>query len=255
MPNTLLATQVPVPNYYSGLLKLYDIEQGTSDPPISRKVTSGDTVTVPTNITRNAGGQDLLARYGAGAYGIAYGLGLSAGSGLNVVIAVGQAVADGVIDVPVALTLTVADNSPRIHVWLKQDGTATYANNLLTVPTGGIVYLGSCVTSGGSITGGSFDTSGVMYIVNGTPERTTADPGKPGDTPSANTRFWTTTLGGRWLWDGTRYYRQMDGMSVNQTTINTGESLAVPPSTQVWLYGDIVCDGTLLVDGSMRIDN
>lgn len=230
MAIALLASQVPIPNYYSGLLTLADIEAYNFPPPVSRTIVQGMIAEGPPNITRNAGGQDLQARYGCGAYGVANGLGLSDGGGLDVVVAAGAAVADGVIDVPEDIIITIT-NGGRNHLWLCQDGTGTHELTALTVPTGGIVYLGSVVASGGAISG-AFDYSGVVYIKNGVAERSTADPAEPGDVPSAETRYWTKTLGGLYWWDGAAYHRLSDGMSPSLSTIPAGKTVTIPTGMQ-----------------------
>lgn len=203
------AVQVPLSALYVG-----------ADPPTP---TTGDSITagssastnaLPTKFNRNALRADIAGRYGMGAYAVLWGLTLSAGSGLTLRVANGQAALDGPVDVKDDAgyeTLALTDNVVN-RVWLSRGGTlnkVTAASASPLDPPDALVpwaYLGAVACAGGSIVG--FDLSGVLSLLQGNLLwRRTADAGEPDDTPAAGVRFLTRTAGGLYLWDGLQYDR------------------------------------------------
>ena len=149
--------------------------------------------------------QNLLGRFGAGgAYCVLYGLALSAGSGLTLNIAAGQANIDGPVQIPIN-TMAMPDNhtgagGDRIWIWLAQAGTLSYVTNSLAPPAGNQLCLGSVTTASGAIT--AVDNSGVVVGVGGVLFRSTADTTFPSDAPSSSVTVYTKTPTGTYHWDG-----------------------------------------------------
>lgn len=190
------------------------LPQGTSSAALlsscSNSATSAPGESTFTSYFTQTDLNQLLARIanaisfgGAGAYGVVSGLTLSAGSGLvaNVDSGVGQA---GQSLQYAGGSLALADNSTN-RVWLTQGGTLASVTDT-SVPTGGVLFIGVLLTSGGAITG-SADYSGVMYIANGKAQRNTADYGAPTDSPASYLHFLTRTNYGLWQWTGAEYLR------------------------------------------------
>ncbi len=203
MTVSLLAEQCPAIQTPTALITKSSAYALSATAPVAQSLSTGDTTTVGPKLNSNAMQLDLLGRYGGGGYAVAYGLTLSApASGLNLNIAAGHAVIDGVVEVPAATTLAVPGSAARVYVWLQQNGTLTYTTSL-TAPAGACCFLGSCVTGAGNIT--DVDTSGVLYLRGGVLWRETADEGEPTDEPPATVMLFTRTLGGLYQWDGTEY--------------------------------------------------
>jgi hypothetical protein len=161
---------------------------------------------------------------------------------------------DGLVELASNTTITLPDNSPRVFVWLKRDGTLDKTNNVLTPPVRQpATLLFSCKTDSptGSIT--SVDYSGVCHCVGGVAIRDTGDAGKPTDAPAATTAFWTRTSGGAWFWDGTQYLMALDGLALNQDVIAVGESVVIPANYQSLLFNSLTVLGTETVLGRQRI--
>ena len=120
----------------------------------------------------NATAQDIIARYGAGCYCVGQGLALSIGTLLNVDVAAGQGMIDGVVEFTATQTVAVSPNESRGFIWLKSDNTLVATSNK-TPPAGNVLHIGSFVSNGTNVT--SVDQSGVMTFKNGAPWRETAD--------------------------------------------------------------------------------
>lgn len=198
MPVTLTAANCPIPTRATTC-----IDPAAATPLVAQPITAGMTTALLAAFNTNAAQLDAIGRAGAGCYGVAFGLGLSAGSGLTLNVAAGQAVLDGPRTLPSGATLGLSDNTARVYVWLSQAGALLGVNNSLAAPAGTYVFLGSAVTSGGAIT--SVDSSGVVFLRCGTPWRQTADTSTPGDAPYSDTLFFTRTTNAVWLWDGSAY--------------------------------------------------
>lgn len=178
------------------------LDNTAANPPTSSPLVQGQPYTAVLN--RDFKASDLGHRYGAGGYGIGYGLGLSAGTGLLVAVADGQALIDGIVEVRSAANVVLAASSVN-WIWLRQDGTLIAQDDTTAKPSGNCCLLGAAVTDGTGVT--SIDTSGVVYWLGGQMWRTTNDLGKPADTPSSSLRFFTRTQTGVWFWDGASYQR------------------------------------------------
>lgn len=205
MAATLLASACPSPPVAGTVF--WETDQnvsGASGLPVSVAFTTGMTLPAAATLNKNSAMQDLLGRYGAGGYAVAYGLVVSAGSGLTVSVSAGHALMDGIVEPgKTATTVVVPASSARAWIWLKQDKTFTVQNNVTTKPAGNCVLVGSCVTDGSGVL--SVDTSGVVYLQNGFPWRDTADTGAPTDTPDATWRGFTKTSAGVFFWTGTAW--------------------------------------------------
>lgn len=187
-------------------------------------------------LNENSKNANLSQRYGSGGYGVGYGLALSAGTGLTGVVANGQAVIDGVVEVYnlSAIVLTASSNN---WVWLKQDGTI-YIGTTTTKPSGNCCLLGCLITNGSGVT--SSDTSGVVYWNGGLMWRTTADAGMPADTPDSSLRFYTQTLGGVWFWNGASYAQVVSASGqlispYNQESLSATKTLVAGSPNVQWL--------------------
>jgi hypothetical protein len=160
----------------------------------------------------------LIATYGGGAFGVLQGLAPTTFDGLNLTFAAGQALVGGIAELSVGGVITLPDNTSNIWIWLKAGVQPALGATLLqavatstTPPTGQWTLIGNATTSGGVVT--AIDLSGVVYLANGLPARTTADTGAPGDSPNVASRILTYTQGGSYQWDGTAH-RQLTPASV-----------------------------------------
>lgn len=252
MSPTLLAANCPAIQVPAAMLSLalaYSTPGGNA--PTARTFSAGDTTTVGPKLNANASRLDLAGRYGGGAYAVAWGLALSVpGSGLALPVAAGHALVDGPVEIASATTVTVPNGSPRVWIWLTQAGALTAVNNSLTPPAGAVCLLGSCVTSGGNVT--SVDTSGVLYMRGGVPWRQTADTGAPGDTPPAGMVFVARTLGGLYLWDG-QAYSAIGAEAGVFDAIAAANTFTVPAGRQVSLFDQLAVNGTLTINGKVRV--
>lgn len=208
---TLTADLCPVPVVPAALLSI-----AGGAPNVASTVTSlaSGIGSLSTPFNRNAVRIDTLGRAGAGAYAIDWdsnpasavlpGLDLTVDSGLDLAIAAGQAVLDSVVQKLAPVTVTLTDNIARVYLWMSSNGTIHQVNNSTTPPAvGAVAYLGSAVTSGGSIT--AVDGSGVCYFKSGMVVRRTADVGCPSDSPPAGLCFVNVCVGGAFLWTGEGY--------------------------------------------------
>ncbi len=196
---------------------------------------------------------DQTGRYGAGIIGVPDGptkIVLGVGSGLSLAVGAGHAMIGGPVEVPTGTTLAVLDNTSRVWIWLRQTGSVLAYTTTTTPPAGECCLLGSCVTSGGSIT--SVDTSGVVYLRGGIGWRQTADVGPPSDTPPATVMFFSQTATGTYLWDGTNWQQQSTG-AVETDTVASGASLAVGDGQQISLFDSLTVYGTFTNYGKVRV--
>lgn len=256
MAFTLTAANCPIPQRATDFLRVLDGENTTGNAPVSRRFVPASNLGLSSSkLNANFTMQDLLGRYGEpGVNSVAYGLTFVSAAALVATVAAGQSVMDGLVELPSNTTIALPDNSPRVFVWLKRDGTLDKTNNVLTPPVGQpATLLFSCKTDSptGSIT--SVDYSGVCHCVGGVAIRDTGDAGKPTDAPAATTAFWTRTSGGAWFWDGTQYLMALDGLALNQDVIAVGESVVIPANYQSLLFNSLTVLGTETVLGRQRI--
>lgn len=248
MPVVLLATQCPLPVIDTALATLTSAENTTGANGLTARTFAAGNTVISSKLNRNAKQMDLQSRYGGGGYGIVNGLALSAGSGLTLNIAAGQANIDGIIGstaAEAATTLAVPDNHPsatdRVWIWLSRAGAISSTLNT-TPPATNCCLLGSCTTSGGVIT--AVDTSGVVYLRGGQLWRETADTGPPGDSPNAAIRLFTLTWGGVYEWTGTAHKPFYATMNPNKKVLGNGEAAAIGADEQVVVYGGVSVTGT-----------
>jgi len=199
MAVTLLASQCPSPPVPSAILNPAGLV-----PTVSKALAAGDRSRLLTVVNENAARADAVGRWGGGAWAVAFGLGISIGTGLAVNVATGQAVIDNVVTLDSTLAVGVLDGITRGYLWLSQAGTVTVVNNSLTPPAGAYCFLGSFVSAAGAVS--SVDTSGVLYLKGGQAVRFTADTSCPTDSPPAQLTCHVFGGGGVWYWDGTRYW-------------------------------------------------
>lgn len=210
MATALLASEVPSPPVPSTAYWLSDALNNGDLPPQSAGFAE---LTYSTSAMArfNALGMrvDLQARYGGGGNCKVYGLVVSLTSGLGISVTAGQAYVNaGIVEKPATFThsVTAYGAAHRVHLWLKADGSIGETDNVTTTPAYQAVYLGSVLINGSNNALSSFDDAGVMWLVNGVMQRTTADTDTPTDTPNANLRFFNfTTSGLTFFWDGTQY--------------------------------------------------
>ena len=200
MSFTLFASQCPTPQFRNSFLSI-SAAGNAANAPVSDRFNIGLSTGLVGTLNRNATRQDLTGSFGGGAYFVAVGLSLAAGTGLSVAISAGTAMIDGAVNVETASALPVPASFSRVFIWLLQTGILTYTQT--TAPPGATAcFLGSVVTSATAVT--SVDYSGVLYG-SGILQRTTADAGQPTDTPPAGLHFYTVTAGGSYYWNGTAY--------------------------------------------------
>ena len=237
MAVTLTSTGVPAPQVYSGLKTLASAAVSASAGLYTaQEIAAGDTTTVPADLNRNAMQLDLMGRYSGGWMAIAHGL-------------AGHAIVDGIVEF--AATTAVMNANTTNHVWAKRDGTIEVKNNVLTAPTVPGVYLGAVVTGASTIT--SVDEAGRCVLRNGQMYRETGDEGFPADTPSASMSFVAVTQGGRWLWDGEQYLMLTNAVPLDQTSIQSAQSLVVPSGFKRRVFGDFDVTGDLIVIGDFEV--
>lgn len=199
MPVTLPASSCPGVLAPSAMLSV-----ASGVPLLAEAVGSGETATIIGKWNRNAVRSDLAGRYGGGLRAVTWGLALTYGTDLNLAIAAGHALCDGVVEVASGIVLPIAPSLSRAWVWLTPAGAATYTTTV-TPPSSVACLLGSVVTGSTAIT--SVDTSGVVYLRGGIGYRETADPAAPSDTPPSTVALVTATSGGCYLWTGAVWRR------------------------------------------------
>lgn len=199
MPTIYNASQCPAPVPWGTVYYAVDKRTpGATVNPWETFDSAGPAALSSSVFNRGTAMSALSARYGAGKVMVAYGLALSAGSGLTCNVSAGHAMIDGPVELKNGGTRTLTDNATNF-VWLKQDATLTHATTTAK-PAGNCVFLGIAVTSGGVIT--SVDSSGVVFSQYGEAYRVTADDGAPSDTPDASVRIYSKTDCGTFYWDG-----------------------------------------------------
>ena len=175
--------------------------------PVSRGLNAGESAFLRAKLNANFAVVDTLARYGAGVYGVASGLVLSAGVGLLASVSPGTALIDGPVESASALSVAVPNTAASAWVWLLRPapgGTPTlWVSATPVIPGSPGILLGSVSTAGGAVTG--VDGSGVMQVVAGQGTRRTADAGPPTDTPPADASFRAITAAGTFYWAGAGY--------------------------------------------------
>ncbi len=236
MAITLLASAVPIPTGPVGTYPVPTPGTPTKNAPQTEGAIYSPIITLPIN--QLATRVDIGSVFACG-FGIIYGL-TPTNSSLVVTIAAGQANVYG-IATWAGGNITIPDATARVFIWLKSDyssgaGTTSLTYTTSTTPpsttgsAGQCVLLCSCVTSAGTVTGGTFDYSGVVYLSKGgLPIRQTADVVQPSDTPGSGTMFLTSCPAGVFLWDGTRYTRFTQSGVYTATgnhTMTSAESMA-----------------------------
>ena len=218
---------------------------------------SGDTaVVLSPKLGRQAVRVELGATYGGGAaYAVHSGLDLSTSSGLTVSVSAGLAVVQGLVQLTAALTQALTDNVYS-WVWLTQSGTLAVATQVAgtpapAVPTGGKVFLGRVRAVSGSLT--EYDYSGRCELKGGVLWRKTADPGAPGDSPSASIRLLSQSSNGLYFWDGTAWLSTGGLSGVVPEHIVSGGYWSVPQYHQAEIFGSLLVTGTLYVAGRIRV--
>lgn len=218
---------------------------------------SGDTATVLAPKTnRNAVRLELTATYGGvGAYAVASGWELSVSSGLTAAISTGIGVVQGLVQTVSAATQVCTDNVYN-WLWMTQAGTIALATQVAgtpapSVPSGGKIFLGRILASGGSLT--EFDYSGRCELRGGVLWRRTGDVGAPTDSPSANIKIITRTLSGQYFWDGSAHWALGGTSGVVPENIVSGSTFAIPQYYQTEVFGCLIVAGTLHVAGRLRI--
>ena len=195
---------------------------------VSRGFNVGESAFLRAKLNSNAAVVDTLGRYGAGIYGVASGLLLSAGVGLLVSVSPGTALIDGPVEAAVQLSAAVPNATASAWVWLLRPAIGNpptlWVSATPVIPASPGVLLGNVTTAGGVVTG--TDGSGVMQVVSGQGIRRTADAGMPTDTPPVDAAFHAVTAGGTFDWTGLSYA----GGAGYQTLITlTGQSLTLTP--------------------------
>ena len=197
MPTILTAVNCPINPVFSGVYAV------TSPPLTSPTILQAETTNARPKVNEAHTRADLTARFGGGAFALVHGCALSAGAGLILNIATGQAQINGTVTIPSGVTVSLTDGG-RNWIWLSQAGAITVVFVSLTPPAGAQCLLGSALTAAGVIS--SVDTSGVLELKGGMLKRTTADTTTPGDTPPAQLMFWHFGASAKvWYWNGLTY--------------------------------------------------
>lgn len=235
----LLATQVPPPVVPGAFYP-----PRISTPLNSPYIPSGSTPDVLLPLAKEyANRLDMTARYGSpGGYGILEGLGLLDYTTNGIPVTAGVVSLDGLaflLALPGTDARVTPGNPSNIGGFaVVSDGTAinnylyvTSAQGViafvkavgsLTPPAGAVGYLGRVQMNSGV---GTIDGSGVFTRrFGGGWERTTADPGLPGDTPPAGVRFINHSLLADYLWDGAAYRLQQRWEVVSPAQITADQN-------------------------------
>lgn len=221
MPVTLTASEVPIPTGPTAGVSISGCTSSSTTAPTLDPVASGSLSGLALQLNKLQAAIANIAGFAGNGYGVINGLDLSDGGGLICNVAAGNASIFGIVQRS-ATTVVVPDDTPRVFVWLKVDGTVVVEVDT-DPPTANAVFLGSLVTDSGAIL--SFDTSGVCYMRDGRVYRETADRGAPNDTPDASRCFVTKTLAGRYEWTGEAYASL--GIPVNVETLTTTRQLTI----------------------------
>lgn len=199
-----LASQVPPPQVLSSALWLSDFDKTSNLPQAwaARTVSSGDLVW-SNNFNRNAALADLAAAFGGAGIGIAQGLDITPGSGLNAWLGEGTAVAGSVVQIPTPTQISLSANS-QTYVWLTWSGSVLLFSNPGVPAQQPSVYLGLVVTGASSVT--EVDSAGVVRLFCGIPQRQVGGYGPPDDFPPGAWRGFTVNEAGQaYWWNGTTY--------------------------------------------------
>lgn len=239
----LNASACPAPVVPGTHSTLAQYEAGTT-PPTSKQQLSGVGLSaVSSKMNRNAAAQDLNTRFGSGGHGIAEGLTLTIGTGLNVNVAAGLAMIDGLVELA-ATVVPVSANIARGYLWMTQAGTVQVTATTAK-PVSNCIFIGSFVSGPSTVT--SVDRSGVVKFVNGVLERETADLDIPTDTPNAAWRGRTKTPSGVWEWDGS--FHQLIETPMNRINVPSGAVELVPSGFQRRVKGARTISGIQRVYG------
>lgn len=250
MPTNYLASQCPAPVPWGTAFYAIDSHlSGATVNPWKTFSSTGAAALSSSDLNQDVALAALSARYGGGCVMVAQGLAVSAGSGLTLNVAAGQAMVDGPVELKNGGTRTLTDNATN-YVWLKQDGTLTHATTTAK-PAGNCVFLGIAVTASGSIT--SVDTSGVVYSKYGQPWRYTADKGFPSDSPDATVRLFTETVAGLFWWDGTVWRPIGPYLCGHRNSVPSAAKDYVPSNGCVTLFPTLSVSGRLISDGRIRV--
>lgn len=204
------------------------LQNRTSETPlVLSKLSLGDTTALFHKFNQNAVEAEIMGRYGAGVYAVQTGLGLSIGTGLNVVVAAGQAIIDAPRTLSTPTNVLVSDAITNGCIWMTQAGTLTATTNT-TPPAGNVAFLGFYTSAAGAIS--SVDESGVLRLDQGSlPLRITADTGCPTDSPTAGVKFLNRCLGGLFLFDSISYHNLTNaGRSALTFSSDANKTLTVP---------------------------
>jgi hypothetical protein len=237
VPTILTAAQCPSPVIPAAL-----VSPAAGNPLTSDSFLVGESANLRSKLNRNAVREDLVGRWGGGAYAVVQGLAISAGAGLLLNVAAGQAMMDGPVTVPTNTTLALLDNTARSYIWISQTGVLFPVPNSLVAPAGAQCFIGSAVTAGGVVT--SVDQSGILYLRGGTAWRQTADTSCPTDTPPAGLIFLNEGASGMWLWDGLKYVCLSGGRAALQFSADADKTLTA--SEQANSFIDFLNAGTAL---------
>lgn len=207
MSISLLASQVPPPQPF--VAPLYPQQAADSQEPAILSPSNASMADLGTTLILNetAIATEMAYRFGGGCYGIAYGLELTAGAGLELELSSGIGRMDGPVATvdgngdPSDLSATATASATR-YWWFNKDATMEQTSTT-TPPHSTSIYLGRVTAGVSSIT--NVDTSGVVYIIDGQAWRWTADEEEPSDSPDADLRIYTVTSGGTWFWNGTTH--------------------------------------------------
>ena len=143
MPTILNASACPAPQVLTSFGSLLTaFSQGSAFALPTGKQITGSAITPA--FSANALETELVATFGGGGVGLAYGLALSAGTGLSLTVSAGLVCIGGLREIAAA-SLTVPVSSSRVWIWLSQSGALSFA---ITTASPGAAYalLGSCVT-------------------------------------------------------------------------------------------------------------
>lgn len=246
MTVNIIASLCPAVQTFSGLIRKVDVYSGASVPPVAFTIPqTGHIITSPVNA--NGWSADMAGRYGTGLIGIGTGLVITAAGTLAISISAGHAMIDGPVEIPAAYPISgLPDNTAKIWIWLKQNGTPVAVATSTTPPAAMCCLLGCVTTVSGAVT--VIDTSGVMYLFGGIGHRFTSDAGVPTDTPPANVSFFHLTPFGTFKAEG-GLYKSPPPPSVAADPTSTQEGMTwfnnASSQLKVWTGGSaVVLTGT-----------
>ncbi len=198
-------------------------------------------------MNQNSAMIDIGTRYGAGNWGVADGLVVSFVSNY-ISISQGQIIMDGVLEYEGgSFPIPVTDS----YLYLDDNANLLMIPKISPLTKPPYVYLGEIIVSTGNPT---YDNSGVPYIVGGLLRIYSGDPFLPSANLPSNSTALVTTLGGIFLWNGTKYLPIGDTIITWRMANTNSISQSSPIFSQINLTANTVVVGNLSTNSSISLN-